>query len=98
MSIIIKINTRLAYSHSVAEEVVVEVIVIKKEKSVIAVIEITIEIEIAIITFEEIANVDVADFESRDMRIIISIRRITNSLRAISLIVRSTSTNHAIAI
>ena len=90
-------HTRVALSHSVAEEIAAEVTVIKKEKSVIIVIEITIEIEIAIIIFEEIANVDVVDLESRDTRIMIFIRRITNSLRAISLIIKSISTNYAIA-
>ena len=97
MSVTIRIYTRPALSHSAAEEVALEVTVIKKEKSVIAIIEITIEIEVATTTPEKTANVDVADPESRDTRIIIPIRRITNPLQATSLIVRSTPTNHAIA-
>ena len=79
INIIIRIYIRLALNYSVIEEVIIEVTIIKKEKSVIVIIEITIEIEIAIIILEEIANVDVIDLESRDIRIIIFIRRITNS-------------------
>ena len=94
----IRIYTRLALIYSVAEEIVIEVIIIKKKKSVIVIIEITIEIEIAIITLEKIVNVDVIDLENRDTRITIFIRYITNSQRAIILIVRSISTNYAIAI
>lgn len=97
MSATVRMHTRPALSHSAAEEVAVEVTAIKEGKSVIAVVEITIGIEVATITLGGTANVDVADPESRDTRIMMPIRRITNPLQATSLIVRSTSTNHAIA-
>ena len=74
ISVTIKIKTRLTYN-SVAKKVVIEVTIIKKEKDIIIISEITIEMKIIIIiiNLEKIVNVDKVSLESLDTIITIII-------------------------